>query len=195
MWPPREWSKLEELPTDPKKLIPAITGVGTSSKPISDLTAQEWYDAYFMLGEPLKWPVLPQGLRPAAYKALALVAGVKAIPGVKDSAGRTGRADFGVRRQDVHPAVARGGLGDRRPIETAPLSSLRSGAPAPATHHTTSTRPSSCPTSPCTACISEGVGVRTPLPLLPSIYAVHLHVRPSGCSCPSRRRTGRRRHA
>ncbi|MFJ4584220.1 hypothetical protein [Streptomyces echinatus] len=90
VWPPREWSKLKELPTDPKKLIPAITGAGTSSKPISDLTAQEWYDAYSMLGEPLKWPVLPQGLRPAVYKALALVAGVKAIPGVKDSAGRTG---------------------------------------------------------------------------------------------------------
>ncbi|MEV8022066.1 CU044_5270 family protein [Streptomyces sp. NPDC086554] len=90
VWPPREWSKLKKLPTDPKKLIPKIIGVGTSSKPISDFTKHDWYDAYFMLGELLKWPVLPQGLRPAAYEALALVPGVTAIPGVKDSAGRTG---------------------------------------------------------------------------------------------------------
>ncbi|MFE0132516.1 CU044_5270 family protein [Streptomyces sp. NPDC059037] len=90
VWPPREWSKLKKLPTHPKKLIPKIIGVGTSSKPISDFTTHDWYDAYFMLGELLKWPVLPQGLRPAAYEALALVPGVKAIPGVKDSAGRTG---------------------------------------------------------------------------------------------------------
>ncbi|MCX4762849.1 CU044_5270 family protein [Streptomyces sp. NBC_01275] len=89
VWPPREWSELKKLPTDPRQLIPRI-GLGTSSMPISDFTAQEWFNAYFMLGELLKWPVLPQGLRPAAYKALALVPGVKAVPGVKDSAGRTG---------------------------------------------------------------------------------------------------------
>ncbi|MFG2660951.1 CU044_5270 family protein [Streptomyces sp. NPDC048425] len=90
VWPPREWSKLKKLPTDPEKLIPGIIGVGTSKKPMSNFTADDWYDAYFMLGELLKWPLLPQGLRPAAYEALALVPGVKAIPGVKDSAGRTG---------------------------------------------------------------------------------------------------------
>ncbi|WP_326790367.1 CU044_5270 family protein [Streptomyces sp. NBC_00151] len=90
VWPPREWSKLKKLPTDPEKLIPDIVDGGPSSRSMSDFTAQEWFDAYFMLGELLKWPVLPQGLRPAAYKALALVPGVEAIPGVKDSAGRTG---------------------------------------------------------------------------------------------------------
>ncbi|MFE7931858.1 CU044_5270 family protein [Streptomyces sp. NPDC057456] len=90
VWPPREWSKLKKLPTDPKKLIPDIAGGGPSSSSISEFTAVEWFHAYFMLGELLKWPVLPQGLRPAAYKALALVPGVKAVPGVKDSAGRTG---------------------------------------------------------------------------------------------------------
>ncbi|WP_367048337.1 CU044_5270 family protein [Streptomyces sp. Je 1-332] len=90
VWPPREWSKLKKLPTDPKKLIPKIIGVGTSSKPLSDFTPHDWYDAHFMLGELLKWPVLPEGLRPAAYEAMALAPGVRAIPGVKDSAGRTG---------------------------------------------------------------------------------------------------------
>lgn len=90
VWPPREWSKLKKLPTDPEKLIPAIAGSGRSGGSTSDFTEQDWFDAYFMLGELLKWPVLPQGLRPAAYQALALVPGVEAIPGVKDSAGRTG---------------------------------------------------------------------------------------------------------
>ncbi|MFF3446710.1 CU044_5270 family protein [Streptomyces sp. NPDC002667] len=90
VWPPREWSKLKKLPTDPEKLIPDIVGGGRSSRSMSDFTALEWFDAYFMLGELLKWPVLPQGLRPAAYKALALVPGVQAVPGMKDSAGRTG---------------------------------------------------------------------------------------------------------
>ncbi|MCF6522180.1 CU044_5270 family protein [Streptomyces sp. JJ36] len=90
VWPPREWSKLERLPTDPEKLITGVIGVGTSDKSIDDFTAWDWYDAYFMLGELLKWPVLPEGLRPAAYEALALVPGVKATPGMKDSAGRTG---------------------------------------------------------------------------------------------------------
>lgn len=90
VWPPREWSKLKKLPTDPEKLVTAIIGVGTSDKSTDDFTAWDWYDAYFMLGELLKWPVLPQGLRPAAYEALALVPGVKATPGMKDSAGRAG---------------------------------------------------------------------------------------------------------
>ncbi|MDQ0585782.1 CU044_5270 family protein [Streptomyces rishiriensis] len=90
VWPPREWGKLKKLPTDPEKLIPYIAHGGPSSGSIGDFTAQEWFHAYFMLGELLKWPVLPQGLRPAAYKALALVPGVEAVPGVKDSAGRTG---------------------------------------------------------------------------------------------------------
>ncbi|MGI5408287.1 CU044_5270 family protein [Streptomyces chartreusis] len=90
VWPPREWSKLKKLPTDPRKLASGIIAVGTSDKSIDNFTAWDWYDAYFMLGELLKWPVLPEGLRPAAYEALALVPGVRATPGMKDSAGRTG---------------------------------------------------------------------------------------------------------
>lgn len=86
VWPPREWSKLKKLPTDPEKLVPAIT----TAQSIDDLSGFDWFRAYFLLGELLKQPVLPPGMRPAAYEALALVPGVKAIPGVKDSAGRTG---------------------------------------------------------------------------------------------------------
>ncbi|MFG2453562.1 CU044_5270 family protein [Streptomyces sp. NPDC048512] len=90
VWPPRKWSELKKLPTAPEKLIPVLTDVGSSKRSTGDFTAQDWYQAYFMLGELLKWPVLPEGLRSAAYEALALVPGVEALPGVKDSAGRTG---------------------------------------------------------------------------------------------------------
>ncbi|MER6673713.1 CU044_5270 family protein [Streptomyces sp. NPDC000983] len=89
VWPPRKWSELEKLPTDPEKLL-RIIGSGTSGKSLGEFTDWDWYDGYFMLGELLKWPVLPEGLRPAAYEALALVPGVRATPGMKDSAGRPG---------------------------------------------------------------------------------------------------------
>lgn len=94
VWPPRKWSELKKLPQDPEKLISAIISYGSrggsDDRPISDLDKPERFEAYWLLGELLKNPVLPQGLRPAAYEALALVPGVKTIPGVKDSAGRTG---------------------------------------------------------------------------------------------------------
>ncbi|MEU4969035.1 CU044_5270 family protein [Streptomyces smyrnaeus] len=91
VWPPREWSKLKKLPTDPEKLVPAIVSArGTTDQSIDDLSGFDWFRAYFLLGELLKHPVLPPGMRAAAYEALALVPGVKAIPGVKDSAGRPG---------------------------------------------------------------------------------------------------------
>lgn len=90
VWPPRQWSGLKKLPTDPKKLIPVIAAGGPTSRRINDLAQQDWYSTYFLLGELLKTPVLPHGLRPAAYKALALVPGVTATEGVKDSADRSG---------------------------------------------------------------------------------------------------------
>ncbi len=66
VWPPREWRKLKKPPTGPEKLVPYIAGAGPSSRSISDFTTDAWFNAYFMLGELLKRPVLPQGLRPAA---------------------------------------------------------------------------------------------------------------------------------
>ena len=91
VWPPRKWSELKKLPQDPEKLISAIVSFGGSDdRSISDLDKLGRVEAYWLLGELLKNPGLPQGLRPAGYEALALVPGVKTIPGVKDSAGRTG---------------------------------------------------------------------------------------------------------
>ncbi|MBH5336409.1 CU044_5270 family protein [Streptomyces pactum] len=92
VWPPRKWSELKKLPQDPEQLVLAIISLGSrpDGRSISDLDKLDRYEAYWLLGELLKNPVLPQGLRPAAYEALALVPGIKMIPGVKDSAGRTG---------------------------------------------------------------------------------------------------------
>ncbi|MEV5980106.1 CU044_5270 family protein [Streptomyces sp. NPDC052114] len=90
VWPPRRWEELKKLPTDPAKLVPVIVSMGTSDKPVSAFTKDERWQAYFLLGELLKAPVLPEGLRAAAYEGLALVPGVKTVEGVEDSAGRTG---------------------------------------------------------------------------------------------------------
>ncbi|WP_151770819.1 CU044_5270 family protein [Streptomyces abyssomicinicus] len=92
VWPPRKWSELKKLPQDPEKLISAIISLGSRAddRSVGDLDASERFEAYWLLGELLKNPVLPEGLRPAAYEALALVPGIRTIPGVKDSAGRTG---------------------------------------------------------------------------------------------------------
>ncbi|MFC8535782.1 CU044_5270 family protein [Streptomyces sp. NPDC057249] len=91
VWPPRKWSDLKKLPHEPERLVSAIVSYGESAdRPISDLDELNRFEAYWLIGELLKNPVLPQGLRPAAYEALALVPGVKTIPGVKDSAGRPG---------------------------------------------------------------------------------------------------------
>ncbi|MEW2219340.1 CU044_5270 family protein [Streptomyces sp. NPDC006990] len=91
VWPPRKWSELKKLPQDPEKLISAILSAGGSDdRSMSERPKFDRFRAYFLLGELLKNPVLPRGLRPAAYEALALVPGVETIPGVKDSAGRRG---------------------------------------------------------------------------------------------------------
>ncbi|MGW6584792.1 MULTISPECIES: CU044_5270 family protein [Streptomyces] len=92
VWPPRKWSELKKLPQDPERLVLAILSAGSrpDGRSIGDLDEPHRYEAYWLLGELLKNPVLPQGLRPAAYEALAHVPGVKTIPGVQDSAGRTG---------------------------------------------------------------------------------------------------------
>ncbi|AZM52798.1 hypothetical protein DMA15_09480 [Streptomyces sp. WAC 01529] len=90
VWPPRRWDELKKLPTDPEKLVPAIVSAGASNGSISDFTEDDRWQAYFLLGELLKAPVLPEGLRAAAYEGLALVPGVKTVEGVEDSAGRTG---------------------------------------------------------------------------------------------------------
>ncbi|SDK06496.1 CU044_5270 family protein [Streptomyces indicus] len=90
VWPPRKWDELEKLPTDPEKLVSALISAGSSERPVSSYDDGERAHAYFMVGELLKWPLLPEGLRAAAYEGLALVPGVETVEGVEDSAGRSG---------------------------------------------------------------------------------------------------------
>ena len=48
---------------------------------------------HFQLAGLLKLvPVMPEGLRPAAYEALGMIPGVKVVPNQKDARGRTGVA-------------------------------------------------------------------------------------------------------
>ncbi|MFE2063964.1 CU044_5270 family protein [Streptomyces sp. NPDC059467] len=94
VWPPQDWGTLRKLPTDPKRLILSIAndfgGRGTS---LDDLSDEDWSQVHFSLAGLLKLvPVMPDGLRPAAYEALGMVPGVKVLPGQKDAKGRTGVA-------------------------------------------------------------------------------------------------------
>ncbi|MGW1022413.1 CU044_5270 family protein [Streptomyces sp. NPDC002577] len=96
VWPPQQWSQLEKLPTDPEKLILSLlhrSGPKDSNDSLDGITEQEWWDIHFRLAGLLKLvPVMPEGLRPAAYEALGMVPGVKAVPNQKDARGRMGVA-------------------------------------------------------------------------------------------------------
>lgn len=95
-WPPQKWSTLKALPTDPEQLILAASNFGLppqKGQTIDDLSTDDWDSVEFALSGLLKLvPVMPEGLRPAAYEALGMVPGVKAVPGQKDAKGRTGVA-------------------------------------------------------------------------------------------------------
>ncbi|WNI29658.1 CU044_5270 family protein [Streptomyces sp. ITFR-6] len=96
MWPPQDWGTLRKLPTDPEKLILSLlqkTGPDDRNDSLDDITEEEWSDIHFSLAGLLKLvPVMPEGLRPAAYEALGMVPGVRAVPNQKDAKGRTGVA-------------------------------------------------------------------------------------------------------
>ncbi|WP_327339621.1 CU044_5270 family protein [Streptomyces sp. NBC_01324] len=96
MWPPQDWSRLKKLPADPEKLILSLlhkTGPDDRNDSLHDISDQEWSEIHFSLTGLLKLvPVMPQGLRPAAYEALGMVPGVKVVPDQKDAKGRTGVA-------------------------------------------------------------------------------------------------------
>lgn len=95
-WPPQKWSTLKALPTDPEKLILSVVNFGLpprKGQTLADLSSDDWDSVHFALAGLLKLvPVMPEGLRPAAYEALGMVPGVKAVPGQKDAKGRTGVA-------------------------------------------------------------------------------------------------------
>ncbi|MFF4254715.1 CU044_5270 family protein [Streptomyces sp. NPDC001663] len=92
VWPTQDWTLLSKLPTDPDKLLKAMRDpfdrTPDYSKPIR---ADEWEMINFSLqGLLYRVPVMPPGLRAAAYEALGKIPGVKATHGVKDARGRVG---------------------------------------------------------------------------------------------------------
>jgi hypothetical protein len=97
IWPPADWDSLKKLPTDPDKLILAVrTPDGpprTQPKSVAQIDHDEWPNIQFALAGLLyRTPVMPSGLRAAAYEALAKVPGVTAAHGAKDALGRPGIA-------------------------------------------------------------------------------------------------------
>ncbi|MEU4095137.1 CU044_5270 family protein [Streptomyces sp. NPDC026673] len=93
-WPPQDWTVLKKLPTDPEKLIAAVRSrYAHHRKSMDGITPIEWSNIEFALAGLLKLvPIMPVGLRPAAFEALSLIPGVRAVPGRKDAKGRTGVA-------------------------------------------------------------------------------------------------------
>ncbi|MGX9886722.1 CU044_5270 family protein [Streptomyces sp. NPDC002276] len=89
-WPPRRWSLLKQLPTDPDKLLIALRDGPLKPHYNRPMKASDWPMTQFLVSGLLRTPVLPKGLRPAAYEALATVPGIKVLPHQKDADGREG---------------------------------------------------------------------------------------------------------
>ncbi|MFD7818806.1 CU044_5270 family protein [Streptomyces sp. NPDC059785] len=91
-WPTQDWTRLKQLPTDPDKLLKAMRAPSDRTPDYSRPIAEgEWPLIQMSLAGLLyRIPVMPAGLRAAAYEALGKVPGVKATPGVTDARGREG---------------------------------------------------------------------------------------------------------
>ncbi|MGX1369222.1 hypothetical protein RKD19_004581 [Streptomyces canus] len=80
-WPPSQWSKLEQLPLDPDRLTITLREAGTKPDFGRPTRADEWPEVQIFLSGLLRAPVLPKGLRSAAFEALAAVPGIEVVPG------------------------------------------------------------------------------------------------------------------
>ncbi|MER6474564.1 CU044_5270 family protein [Streptomyces collinus] len=95
MWPPARWQELKKLPTDPADLVLAVRKRLIGGRPTAEpeIKAQDWPMIEFgIVGLLYRTPVMPPGLRAAAFEALGMVPGVTATPGVTDAEGRAGIA-------------------------------------------------------------------------------------------------------
>ncbi|MER5860518.1 CU044_5270 family protein [Streptomyces sp900105245] len=95
IWPPTRWQELTKLPTDPAGLVLAVHKQLVHGRPtsVSGIKAQDWPMIEFgIVGLLHRTPVMPPGLRAAAFEALGMVPGVTATPGVTDTEGRAGVA-------------------------------------------------------------------------------------------------------
>ncbi|MFG2603103.1 CU044_5270 family protein [Streptomyces sp. NPDC048514] len=92
VWPPSDWATLKKLPTDPDKLLIAVRDWDYAKPDYNrPIKKQEWDAIYFGLAGLLyRVPVMPEGLRPAVFEALAQVPGVKTTENETDAQGREG---------------------------------------------------------------------------------------------------------
>ncbi|MEU0947353.1 CU044_5270 family protein [Streptomyces canus] len=93
-WPPRRWSELEKLPVEPDRLTITLRDMGAKPEFGRPTKADEWPMVQYFISGLLRHPVLPKGLRSAAFEALAAVPGVQVLPGRTDV---DGHAAVGVR--------------------------------------------------------------------------------------------------
>ncbi|WP_405841839.1 CU044_5270 family protein [Streptomyces sp. NBC_01518] len=89
-WPPTKWTELAQLPTDPRKLVITLRDMGGKPDYSKPMRAADWPMTQVFVSGLLRAPVLPKGLRAAAYEALATVPGIKVLPHQKDADGRVG---------------------------------------------------------------------------------------------------------
>ncbi|MFF1721829.1 CU044_5270 family protein [Streptomyces sviceus] len=83
-WPPSRWSELKKLPLDPGRLTITLRDMGGKPEFSRPTRADEWPMVQYFISGLLRDPVLPKGLRSAAFEALAAVPGVKVLPGTTD---------------------------------------------------------------------------------------------------------------
>ncbi|WP_171171183.1 CU044_5270 family protein [Streptomyces sp. I05A-00742] len=100
-WPVHDWAALEKLPRDPAALLAAVRKAapydeGEESTPEG---RRMLFDNLARLLRNVQ--VLPDGLRPAAYRAMATIPGVKATRGVEDIEGRRGVGVFFAGANDL----------------------------------------------------------------------------------------------
>ncbi|SCK09838.1 hypothetical protein H181DRAFT_00503 [Streptomyces sp. WMMB 714] len=90
-WPPPGWEAKENLPQDPVELIRYLAkghpGAAEKPKSLAEIEKAEWMQLQFLLKGLATSSVEPEGLRPAAFDALAKVPGMRATAGVKDGEG------------------------------------------------------------------------------------------------------------
>jgi hypothetical protein len=89
-WPPRRWTLLKQLPTNPRELLIALRDGPGKPDYRQPMRGDDWAMTQFFVSGLLRNPVLPKGLRSAAYEALAAVPGIRVLPHQKDADGRTG---------------------------------------------------------------------------------------------------------
>lgn len=92
-----DYTYLLTLPTDPAALLARI---GHDAPRVADTARGRFLSLYLIARDA---PILPPGLRPALYRALALIPGVGIEHGVTDAAGRLGVALTWVETQRTGP--------------------------------------------------------------------------------------------